>query len=79
MKKLFKKILSKVFKKVIEKSINDAVSNPDASQDISDVGPITIPSDSTKEAKWKFAIQVLISILTALAASLTTTSCVNHF
>lgn len=76
MKKILKKILEKVFKKVIDKTVSDAVSNPDATPEVE---PITIPGDSAKKDKWKFIIQLIISILTALAASLTTTSCVNHF
>ena len=76
MKKFFSNLLKKVFKKVIDKTVSDVVSNSDATPEVE---PITIPGDSAKKDKWKFVIQIIISILTALAASLTTTSCVNHF
>ena len=76
MNKFITKLFGKLIKKAIDKSINDAVSNPDV---IPEVEPITIPGDSIKKEKWKFIIQLLISILTALAAALTTTSCINHF
>ena len=75
MKKFINKLFGKLIKKAINKSINDVVNNPE----VPEVEPITIPGDSTKKDKWKFIIQVVISILTALAAALTTTSCVNHF
>lgn len=76
MKKIYQKILAKVFKKVIDKTVSDAVSNPDATPEVE---PITIPGDNSKKSVWTFIIQLIISILTALAAALTTTSCVNHF
>ena len=79
MKKFICKLFGKLLKKAIDKSINDAVSNPDETPDVPEVEPITIPGDSAKKDKWKFIIQLIISILTALAAALTTTSCVNHF
>lgn len=81
MKKFFQKLLAKLVKKAINKSVNDVVSNPDVS-DVSalqDVEPITQPDDNSKKALWKFILQTLISILTALAAAITTTSCVNNF
>lgn len=76
MKKFISKLFGKLLKKAIDKSINDAGSNPDAAPEVES---ITIPGDSAKKDKWKFIIQLIISILTALAAALTTTSCVNHF
>ena len=76
MKKFISKLFGKLLKKAINKSINDAVSNPDA---VPEVEPVTIPGDSAKKDKWKFIIQLIISILTAQAAALTTASCVNHF
>lgn len=79
MKKFFQKLLAKLVKKAINKSVNDVVSNPDVS-DVSalpDVEPITQPDDNSKKALGKFILQTLISILTALAAALTTTSCMR--
>ena len=78
MKKIFKKLLTVVVKKFIKKSVNDVMNNQET-PDVPEVEPITIPGDSAKKEKWKFFIQLLISFLTALAAALTTTSCVNHF
>ena len=75
MKKFINKLFGKLIKKAINKSINDVVNNPE----VPEVDPITIPGDNSKKSIWKFIIQVVISILTALAAALTTTSCVNHF
>ena len=79
MKKFFSNLLKKVFKKVIDKTVSDVVSNSDATPEVPEVEPIAIPGDDSKKNVWKFIIQVIISILTALAAALTTTSCVNHF
>ena len=75
MKKFINKLFGKLIKKAVNKSINDVVNNPE----VPEVDPITIPGDNSKKSIWKFIIQVVISILTALAAALTTTSCVNHF
>lgn len=72
MKKFFSNLMKKVFKKVINKSVTEAVNDPEVQSAIA-------PMDDSKKDKWKFIIQLIISILTALAAALTTTSCVNHF
>lgn len=72
MKKYFSNLMKKVFKKVINKSVTEAVNDPEVQSAI-------VPIDDSKKDKWKFIIQLIISILTALAAALTTTSCVNHF
>lgn len=72
MKKLFQKILQKVFKKVVNKAVSDN------NVEMPEVEPITIPCDSPKKDTLKFFIQLVISILTAIAASLGTTSCVSH-
>lgn len=79
MKKLFQKLIAKLIKKAIDKSVNDAVTNTSVDVQVPDVEPITIPGDSAKKDKWKFIIQVLISILTALAAALTTNSCMRLY
>lgn len=36
------------------------------------------PNESPKKALWKFIIQTLISILTAILTALGASSCVNH-
>lgn len=77
MKKFFQKLLTAVVKKFIKKSDSDAVSNPETPE-VAEVEPVTTPDDNSKKNKWKFIIQLIISILTALAASLGTTSCVSH-
>ena len=79
MKKIIKKLFNKLLKKVINKSVSDIVSNPDATPEVPEVEPVTLPGDNSKKDKWKFIIQLIISILTALAASLGTTSCLSHF
>ena len=79
MKKFISKLFGKLLKKAINKSVNDIVSNSDVTPEVPEVEPISIPGDDSKKNVWKFVIQTLISILTALAAALTTTSCVNHF
>ena len=80
MKKIFQKLLAKLVKKAINKSVNDVVSNPDVS-DVSalpDVEPITLSSDNSKKALWKFFLQTLINILAAVLTALGTTSCISH-
>ena len=73
MKKLFQKHLDKLVKKAINKSVHDAVSNPDAP----DVDPIMVPADDSKKNLWKFILQTLISILTAILTALGATSCMG--
>ena len=70
MKKLFQKLLAKLVKKAINKSVNDAVSNPG-------VDPIVVPGDDSKKNLWKFILQTLISILTAILPALGATSCMG--
>lgn len=77
MKKIINKLFSFLLKKVIKKSANDVVNNPEVPE-VPEVEPVTDTGDNTKKDKWKFIIQLIISILTALAASLGTTSCVSH-
>lgn len=72
MKKLFQKILVKVFKKAVKK----AVSNDDVV--VPEMEPVTLPCDDSKKAIWKFIIQTLINILTAVLTALGVTSCVAH-
>ena len=75
--KLFEKIIAKFVKRVIDKSVTDVVSHSDAVPEVPEGNPITMPGGSSKKDVWKFVIQVLISILTALAAALGTTSCMG--
>ncbi len=79
MKKLFQKILVKVFKKVIKKAeSNNDVVVPEVVDD--PVEPVEgEPVDNSKKVFWKFVIQTLISILTAILTALGATSCVSHF
>jgi len=70
MKKLFQKLLAKLVKKAINKSVNDAVSNPEVVSGV-------LPSDEGKRNIWKFVIQTLISILTAILTALGATSCMG--
>ena len=78
MKKLFQKIIAKLLKKAINKSVNDVVSNPEV-PDVPDIEPATLPGDNSNKELWRFIIQTLISILTAILTALGATSCVSHF
>ena len=68
MKKLFQKLIAKI----VKKSVSDVVSNPEVVSNV-------LPSDEGKRNIWKFVIQTLISILTAILTALGATSCVAHF
>lgn len=70
MKKFFSNLLKKVFKKVINKSVTEAVNDPEVQSAI-------VPVDDSKKAFWKFVLQILISILTAILTALGTTSCMG--
>lgn len=76
MKKFFQKLLITVVKKFIKKSVNDVVNNP-GTPEVPEVEPITLPGDNSKKAIWKFIIQTLISILTAILTALGASSCVQ--
>jgi hypothetical protein len=41
------------------------------------VVPIVVPGDDSKENLWKFILQTLISILTAILTALGATSCMG--
>ena len=77
MKKFFQKLLITMVKKFIKKSVNDVVNNPEMVPDVPEVEPITVPGDNSKKAIWKFIIQTLISILTAILTALGASSCVQ--
>ena len=66
------KVLKKIFMKLVKKSVKDAVSN-------SEVVPVpgAEPADDSRKAFWKFVIQTLISILTAILTALGATSCMG--
>ena len=68
MKKIFQKLIAKI----VKKSVSDVVSNPEVVSNV-------LPSDEGKRNIWKFVIQTLISILTAILTALGATSCVAHF
>ena len=68
MKKLFQKLIAKI----VKKSVSDVVSNPEVVQGV-------LPTDEGKRNIWKFVIQTLTSILTAILTALGATSCVAHF
>ena len=70
MKKFFSNLLKKVFKKVINKSVTEEVNDPD-------VQSVIVPVDDSKKAFWKFVLQTLISILTAILTALGATSCMG--
>lgn len=70
MKKLFSKLFGKLLKKAINKSVTEAVSDPEVQSAI-------VPVDDSKKAFWKFVLQTLISILTAILTALGATSCMG--
>lgn len=70
MKKFFSNLLKKVFKKVINKSVTEAVNDPEVQSAI-------VPVDDSKKNLWKFILQTLISILTAILTALGATSCMG--
>lgn len=70
MKKLFQKILVKVFKKAVKKAVSNEVDNPEVQSAI-------VPVDDSKKNLWKFILQTLISILTAILTALGATSCMG--
>ena len=70
MKKLFQKLLGKLIKKAVS---NNEVDVPEMEPVVSDAGP----ADDSKKALWKFVIQTLISILTAILTALGATSCMG--
>lgn len=58
--------MKKLFLKIVSKFVKKAVSDP-----------VVIPGDGSQKALWRFVIQTLISILTAILTALGTTSCMN--
>ena len=74
MNKLFQKIFVKVFKKAVKKAVstNDVVVS-----EVEPVIPSEEPAGNSKQAIWKFIIQTLISILTAILTALGATSCMG--
>lgn len=75
---LFQKLLAKLIKKSLNKSSKDAVANTDVKPKVPEVEPITVPGDNSKKDTWKFILQTLISILTAILTALGASSCVSH-
>ena len=69
-----KKFINKLIQKLIKKSVSDAVSDPEVP-----VVPDVEPAGGGKKDFWKFIIQVIISILTAVLTALGASSCVSHF
>ena len=65
MKRIFKKLIQML----IKKSVTEVVEN----------APEIEPISNAKKELWKFVIQTIISILTAILAALGTTSCMSHF
>ena len=75
MKKLFQKLLGKLIKKAVNKAVsNNEVEVPE----MEPVAPEVVPVGDSKKALWKFLIQTLISILTAILTALGATSCMSH-
>lgn len=62
-------IFQKLIAKIVKKSVSDVVSNPEVVSNV-------LPTDEGKRNIWKFVIQTIISILTAILTALGATSCV---
>lgn len=74
MKKIIKKILEKLLKKAVKKAVsNNNVEVPE----MEPVVPGEEPAGDGNKAIWKFIIQTLISILTAILTALGATSCMG--
>ena len=74
MKKLFQKVLQKLVKKAVKKAVNnDEVVVPE----MEPIVPGEEPAGNSKQAIWKFILQTLISILTAILTALGATSCMG--
>ena len=58
--------MKKLFQIVVSKLVKKVVSNP-----------VVAPGDDSQKALWRFVIQTLISILTAILTALGTTSCMG--
>ena len=65
-----KKFINKLIQKLIKKSVSDVVSNPEEDSAV-------VPVDDNKKNIWKFILQTLISILTAILTALGATSCMG--
>ena len=65
-------IFQKLIAKLVKKSVSDVVSNPEVVSNV-------LPTDEGKRNIWKFVIQTIISILTAILTALGATSCISHF
>lgn len=70
MKLKLNKVLGKVFNKVVKTSVSNVVQSPDEK-------PVVVPDGNSKEKLWKFILQTLISILTAVLTALGATSCMG--
>ena len=68
MKNLINKFFCKLINKVINKSVTEAVN-------ATEVHAVIEPADVSNKNLWKFILQTLISILTAILTALGTTSC----
>ena len=68
---VFQKIAQKLFKKAVKKSV-EAVEEA-----VPNVVPELVPINYSKRSLWKFDIQTIISILTAVLTALGATSCVG--
>jgi len=75
MKKVFQKLLGKLFKKAVKKiaNVNNEVEVPEMKPAVPEVEPV----GDSKKALWKFLLQTLISILTAILTALGATSCMG--
>ncbi|MBR6370594.1 MAG: smalltalk protein [Bacteroidaceae bacterium] len=58
--------MKKLFQIVVSKLVRKVVSNP-----------VVASGDDSQKALWRFVIQTLISILTAILTALGTTSCMG--
>ena len=71
----FTELFEKFLKKAVKKAVSD--NNVDAPE-MEPVVPDAEAADESKRALWRFILQTLISILTAILTALGAASCVSH-
>ena len=76
LKNLFKKIVQKIIKKSVNAAVEKSASVTEPDPELVE-GTEVVAEGNSKKAIWKFIIQTLISILTAILTALGATSCVN--
>ncbi len=72
--KIYQKLIGKLVKKAVKKAVS---TNEVVVPEVEPVIPSEEAAGNSKQAIWKFIIQTLISILTAILTALGATSCMG--